>query len=237
MIADFLKRAGLAAPLEYLGQTVHGLAHPSLLRSGATTSERTKPLPGDDLIVNPSCSFTRCVTIQTPCERVWPWLLQMGHARGGWYGWYPVNLPHDQSSWIIIPEYQCLSVGDVMLDGPGCSSDRGAVTVTQLIQGKAIVLRSCRDMFSGQEIRGDSECANRYADMTWAFVLEALADNSSRLLVRTRIAYSASWLALPVVLVFGPGDTVMQRSLIFGIKHRAELITDRGGLLAVNRVS
>ncbi len=223
MIADLLRRMGFAGSLEYLGQTAYGLVHPSLLQSGAKGSERTQPLPGDDIIRDPSRSMTRCITIDTAREKVWPWLVQMGHGRAGWYGWYPFNLPHDQSSQSILAECQSISVGDVMLDGPGCDRDRGAFTVVEVAQGRAIILHSRRDMFSGREIRRPGEHPRTYADMTWAFVLEELADDRTRLLVRTRITYSARWLAIPVAVIFGPGDTVMQRSLIWGIKRRAEI--------------
>lgn len=221
MIGNLLRRIGLAGPLEYIGQTAYGLIHPSLLQSGASALEQTKALPGDDIIASPSISFTRAVTIETAPENVWPWLIQMGYGRGGWYGWYPFNIPHDQSSQFIMAEFQSLSVGDVMLDGPGCDCDKGAFTVKELIPGKAIILHSCRDMFSGREIRRKSEYPKRWADMSWVFVLEKVADNCTRLLTRTRVAYSARWLTIPVCLVFRPGDTVMQRSLIFGIKHWA----------------
>jgi hypothetical protein len=56
-----------------------------MLRWGATDVEAAEPLPGDDRTPNPRVQSTRAVTIDAPPERVWPWLMQMGIGRGGFY--------------------------------------------------------------------------------------------------------------------------------------------------------
>ncbi|MDD5756705.1 MAG: hypothetical protein PHR23_05460, partial [bacterium] len=76
---------------EYLGHVGHGLWHPHLLFSGANTAERTLPLPGDKIILEPKIQMMRAITIDAPAKDIWPWLLQMGYGRGGWYSWSPLS--------------------------------------------------------------------------------------------------------------------------------------------------
>ncbi len=53
------------------------------VRSGASGSEVSPSLPGDEILEDVSVQATSAVTIDAPAERVWPWLAQMGHGRGG----------------------------------------------------------------------------------------------------------------------------------------------------------
>src|SRR5690349_6473826 len=55
------------------------------LRWGATDAEVTAPMPGDELVPEPSFSATRAITIDAPPEAVWPWLVQLGYGRAGFY--------------------------------------------------------------------------------------------------------------------------------------------------------
>ena len=89
---------------------------------GSTAEERARPLPGDQIVTNPHVVTDHAVTIDAPPDCVWPWLVQMGWGRGGWYTarWvdrllFPANGP---SADRIIPELQHLRVGDFIPDGP-----------------------------------------------------------------------------------------------------------------------
>ena len=50
---------------------------------GATTSEISRRLPGDELITTPAFSATRAITIEAPATEVFPWIAQMGLGRAG----------------------------------------------------------------------------------------------------------------------------------------------------------
>ena len=52
------------------------------------------------------------VTIEAPPEQVWPWLLQLGSGRGGWYTWDRFDNAGHPSARAVDPEWQDLAVGD-----------------------------------------------------------------------------------------------------------------------------
>jgi len=89
---------------------------------GATRQERAEVLSGDEIVVDPLIRSNHAISVQAPPEAVWPWLVQMGYHRGGWYT-YPwvdrlIFRMSNQSADRILPEYQGLKIGDTMPDGP-----------------------------------------------------------------------------------------------------------------------
>lgn len=101
--------AGAAA-----GVTVGYLSvvRPRLLRAGATDSEVQGPDPGAGLIPDSTRSATMAVTINAPRSRVWPWLVQMGTDRGGWYSWDRLDNFGRRSAETINPGWQEIAAGD-----------------------------------------------------------------------------------------------------------------------------
>ena len=84
------RRAKKRAPrllIAVLGAMVSSLALALRLgrRSGVTDAEVRRALPGDDLIADPGLVTDRAITIHAPAQDVWPWVVQMGYHRGGWY--------------------------------------------------------------------------------------------------------------------------------------------------------
>ena len=109
-----------------------------------TPVEHAIALPGDDIVARPDLATTHAITIDAPPERVWPWLVQMGWHRGGWYTarWvdrllFPANWPSAQR---IMPELQDRDVGDFIPDGPP-ESECGFV-VEHLEPNRYLVLHS-----------------------------------------------------------------------------------------------
>src|SRR4249919_1132915 len=64
---------------------------PRLLAWGATPDETTRTYPGDELVPDPDSGATMATILPAPPERVWPWLVQMGGDRAGWYSWDRVD--------------------------------------------------------------------------------------------------------------------------------------------------
>jgi hypothetical protein len=63
------------------------LFRPWQLRWGATEEEIERPMPEDDIVSKPSFNATRAVTIYAPAEKIYPWIVQMGVSRAGWYSY------------------------------------------------------------------------------------------------------------------------------------------------------
>lgn len=88
------------------------------LRWGATDAEVERAMPGDELLPGAE-SATRAITIAAAPEDVWPWLVQLGYGRAGWYSYDWVDNDFKPSADRILPEYRDLRVGDTILMMPG----------------------------------------------------------------------------------------------------------------------
>ena len=198
-----------------------GVVRPWLRGWGASAAELDGRLPGDDL-VHDRYRTTHAVTIDAPVDEVWPWLVQMGYGRGGWYTYDRLervigagDFAEGGSAERIIPELQSLSMGDTV-----AFSLSGGATVAGLDPPRSIVLRFPMDLFSAAPA---SERSRAVLDWTWAFVLEPV-DGGCRLIVRVRADPRPSVLALALP-VLEPVHFVMERKMLRTIKRRAEAAT------------
>ena len=81
------------------------------LRWGSTPAEVASRLPGDGLMPGAQYKSTRAINIDAPPEAVWPWLVQVGCLRAGWYSNDLLdNLTHPSAT-VIVPELQHIEVG------------------------------------------------------------------------------------------------------------------------------
>lgn len=103
-------RAMLALCVLFLGY--FGIYRPLQLHWGATSEEVQRVMPGDELQPKPIFAATRATTIHTRPEHIWPWLVQIGYRRAGWYGYDWIDNDGIPSSEKILPEWQSLQVGD-----------------------------------------------------------------------------------------------------------------------------
>ena len=219
---------GVASAVAGLGG-LHRLSR----QSGVTNEEAHGPLPGDDVIPHPMLEWTRGITIRRSPAQVWPWLVQMGYHRGGWY----------TSEWVdrfiwrvdgrnvdrILDEYQILSVGDVVPDGPEYAA---YFWVRAVESERTIVYSSIRHPYRGHPVnpahredllRLEKRLleGGRYLDFSWTFVLQPRGPQSTQLLLRTRANYAPKALraaTIPLGLI----DVYFAHSLLRGVKRRAE---------------
>ena len=82
---------------------------------GVPHQRAARPLPGDDLVAGPRGGATMATTLPAPPEDVWPWLVQMGGDRGGWYGWDQLDNNGNPSDDRIVAAWQHLSSGQELL--------------------------------------------------------------------------------------------------------------------------
>jgi hypothetical protein len=86
-----------------------------MARWGATDDELRRHLPGDDLIAGSRPTVTNVVTVDAPPEQVWPWIVQIGRGRAGFYTytWIENLLGADIHNLDRIdPNLQALAIGD-----------------------------------------------------------------------------------------------------------------------------
>jgi hypothetical protein len=192
------------------GIAAYGLAvRPRLLNWGATDQESEGPLPGDALIAVPDLAATRAITVRASADEVWPWIAQLGQGRGGFYSYdFLENLVgcDIHSADRIVTEWQDVAVGDEVKLFP-----EGPLTVAALEAGRSLVVHGGVPM---------GKTPPPY-DFTWAFALREQPDETTRLLVRERYAYSRWWAPL-VVEPAAAASFVMTRKMLCGIRERAE---------------
>ena len=209
-------------------------------RTGVTDAEASGSLPRDNVIPHPMAEWTRGVTVRAEPEHVWPWLVQMGYGRSGWYTptWvdriveptlFQQHIPSPRSADRLLPEHQTLAVGDVLADGPQFKAFWRVLAVEPQ---RAIVYRSIRHPWLPHPVDPNDPAALRqaeqdviaggvYLDSTWSFVLNRAAEGQTRLLVRTRGNYAPSRLrfALPWVGLY---DATYGVAMLRAIRNRAE---------------
>lgn len=193
------------------------VASRSRLRNwGASPEEIGSSLPGDELLAADSAS-TRAITVGAPCAEVWPWLVQIGQDRGGWYSYdWLENLfglgIHSTDE--LHGEWQHLTVDDVVrASPPGAMGlpEGYAFRVAVVEPPHALVLRQ----------RPPEHPWNA----TWAFVLADDEPDRCRLLVRSRSLRSPGLAGRLTALageLMDPVALLMTRRMLLGIRDRSE---------------
>ena len=107
-----MSRAKLAAGMLAIGTTfIYSylkVVRPWQLRWGATDEEVSRSMPGDDIMLHPNFNATRAITINARPEQIWPWIVQMGFGRAGWYSYdWLDNLGRPSAERIV----QCVETG------------------------------------------------------------------------------------------------------------------------------
>jgi len=179
------------------------IIRPWQLRWGATDEEVARTMPGDEFVENPTFNATRAVTINAPPELVWPWLVQIGCNRAGWYSYDWIDNPGKSSADSIIPELQNLKEGDkipMTPDGKMYFSVHTIVPNHYMLWGEP-------------------------GGMSWLWYLYQIEENKTRLITRVRLKYEWTDPIIFGYLCLDVGDIIMMRKCMLGIKERAESLT------------
>ena len=219
---------GIGMTVGVAGFVVALLIRPWQLRRGATDAEVRRALPGDDLVPDPKCGYTQAVTIRAPASEVWPWLVQIGYKRAGWY-------THDflhrlvgiagsvgderGSAKRIIPELQDLTIGDLIEIAPGMG-----YTVAGIEKEQALILQSRMDTARWESLSGNDPLPEKYLISSWVWYLEEIDEKTTRLIVRVRTDCSPGLLSTLTTTVPNElGNWVMQPKTLRVLKQRAEM--------------
>lgn len=208
-----------ASVLAGLIAAYHLVARPLLLRWGATDDEVREVFPGEDVVPGGVRGATMATTICAPPAAVWPWLVQMGCDRAGWYSVDRFDNGGRPSADRIHPEWQQLALGDRLASTP---SGRAWFEVAALETGSVLVLRASLDL-RGRPFGPGSPPPRHYIDSTWGFKLRELPGDRTRLVVSGYSAGRPKALLRVVDRVFWePAHWIMQRSQFANLKRRAE---------------
>lgn len=204
------------------------LMRPRLLRWGAHRNEERASLPGDELVTHPTCQTTRALTIHAPARAIWPWLVQMGYQRGGFYSYDQLErlagLANLHNAADIHPEWQTLQAGDQLLISPITP-----MRVEILEPEQALVLHAVMHPWRATPV--ERQAGAPFIDWSWAFILEPIDAHITRLLIRMRCELQPAWLrTLYAWLLLEPTHFIMERKMLLGLQQRAEL-GQRGRLL------
>lgn len=175
----------------------------AMLPSLKTAAERAWRVDGDELLSDVKAQFTHAVTIEARPRDVWPWLLQMGGQRAGWYSWDILDNGGAKSADHIIPALQDLRVGDTL---PARPSGAEGFQVLRIEPERALILGSTTPYWHG----------------TWAFVLEPLGDHRTRLVTRYRAAFPPSRRMAVLAPVMASVHAFMEKKQLRTLKQRAE---------------
>lgn len=210
---------------------------------GATALEAAGPLPGDNIIAAPMLQTTHAITIDAPPTQVWPWLLQMGYYRAGWYTdndyWWDrladrylrrlvrreaehseQGFRQQRSEERLVAEWQRLAPGDVILDGPPGTA---YFTVVALEPNRILTLYSDTHLrFLFPLWLRDHPRAAIGGDFSWAFVLQPTEGGRTRLLIRARARIRPTWYRAIATLTFPIVDAALVMKMLQAIKRRAE---------------
>lgn len=183
-----------------------GLCRPYQLHWGATNAEIERVMAGDELNTKPSFLATRAITIEGSPEDVWPWLLQMGYGRAGYYGYdllENAGSPEGLSSADeILPRFQNFVVGD-------------DVPISAVVSMTFHAIEPNRHL-----IWLGSDAPNPGA-FTWA--LYPLDSVHTRLVSRIRWSYHPKTLSIFALELFTEfADHVAVRKILQGVKQRVE---------------
>jgi proline iminopeptidase len=193
---------------------------PRMLRWGASDEEVRQPYPGADLIPGGQRGATMAVTIDAPPSRVWPWLLQMGCDRAGWYSWDRLDNGGVPSAERIHPEWQGLALGDRLASTPSGSA---WFEVAALDPERFLGLRAPINLRGGRPFDTAGPRPGFYIDALWGFQLKALPGGRTRLAVSGYASARPRLLQVIADLLFWePAHSVMQTRQFANLKRRAE---------------
>ncbi len=166
---------------------------------GATAQEEFRPMPGDSILVDPSFNATRAISIDGKPSDIWPWLVQMGYLRAGFYSYDVLDNDGVPSAVRILHEYQALDLGDSIP-----LTDHGWVTVTVMHPDSTMLWE-----YKGRDAK---------TVFTWVWGLYPVDNNATRLV--TRLRYNARSLRTQLMLDFF--EILMMRKCMLGIRDRVE---------------
>jgi hypothetical protein len=196
-----------------------GLRH-WCLTWGTTAAEVHATLPGDDLFPDYSGEATHAITIHASPQQVWPWLMQIGQDRSGFYSYtflenvFACDMPKVER---LVPDWKPRAPGEtVWFCNPKHFDGQGRMIAAIVDPGRAFTMVSPNDWQS-------LKAGGRAREGFWAFTLEPLPDGQTRLIARLRSGPPPSLPARMLGRLFWePAHFVMERKMLHTIRDLSE---------------
>ena len=189
-------------------------------RWGASEAERTASLPGDALLPDTAGQVTHAVTINATPEEIWPWLMQLGQDRSGFYSYTLFeNLFRCEMSKVerIVPEWPTRTNGEIVWF---CTPKRYGGS-GKMIAAVVDPLRAFAMVAPGDWQR--IQAGGHGEEGLWEFVLQPVGPQQTRLIARIRGGLPRTVAQRVVSLFFWePAHFVMERKMLLTIKELAE---------------
>ena len=188
---------------------------------GSTEEELSRELPGDDLVKDVKGWYSHAITIKTAPANVWPWIVQLGQNKGGFYSYELLenivgcNI-HNVDE--IVTDFQDTVVGDKVAMTPKSTP----YVVTAIDPGRAFVLQLRVNLQTQETVDIAEPLPEKYQDSSWLFFLEEIVGGDTRLITRSRNDWNQSRANTFFYSIFGVISMVMDRKMAQGIKKRAE---------------
>ena len=193
---------------------------------GSLPKERLRAWPGDEFVLPEHTTYTRAVTIHASASDVWPWLVQFGLGRAGFYSYELlerlVGIPVKNVE-SIVPDYQDLAAGDEILLHPKAPG----IPVAALNRDNHI----CFGVVDDPERPIEKPDPAR----SWSMYIEPRSETASRLLLRSCVEppRDRSFSKRLAALIEAPIDFVMEQRMLRTIKRLAESGGEQVGSPAV----
>lgn len=210
-----VKALGCAALSTAAACGVYALSlRPRHLRWGASDAEIAQRWPGDELVPRPGSRAVRAVTVNVAPERVWPWIMQVGRERGGFYSytWLENLIGADiHNVDRLIPGLPERRPGETVWMGPREKfKGMARMVVATLIPRRAMVLVPPPD--------AERIVKEGTASGVWSFVLDPVGPETTRFLM---VSLTADPRLIDFVF-WEPAHFVMERKMMLTIKRLAE---------------
>jgi len=183
---------------------------------GTTLDERDDEWPGDTLLDRSDRTSTRAIDIEAAPEKIWPWIVQIGRDKAGFYSYEALdNLAglNVKNKETILQEFQTLREGEFISlhpNGQGIYADR-------IKPNEFLICKDWKDDSKIEELRP-------VCKKTWSFYIVRVTKHKSRLIIRScEETLRPDFLHILVTILFmDPIDFVMEYKMLRTLKRLAE---------------
>jgi len=197
---------------------------PRMFCWGASPEECSRAWPGDEFTPHTRGVCTRAITIRATPEQIWPWIMQIGQDRAGYYSytWLENLFRAEMSNTLrLVPAWQHRKVGDdLWMAAKHRYGGRARMTVARIDPFRALVNVAYDDRESALN-------AQSAPHGSWNFLLEPISSGDSscpitRLIMRSILPERMSLAARAASLFWDPAHFIMERKMMRTIKRLAE---------------